>query len=220
MLKNILKPQLEFDPKKPFYPLVAAYLCQVHGLVDLASRGICQLFDHLDKKYAKSRLTREQKISILLKNINAGYRRAIERAISHEKPIMIFKPELLSSCGKSIGVDSEALADNVFNEPDVALEYFNRISAGGLLILAWTITGKKHNRDPLWQFLRHCRNAAAHNGAFHFDPGEPKKPAEWRTLKIVRAMQGDCLFTDPPKKGFIGIGDVLYLLADIEKKFY
>jgi hypothetical protein len=32
-------------------------------------------------------------------------------------------------------------------------------------------------------------------------------------------MQGNCLFADPPKRGYIGIGDVLYLLADIEKKF-
>ena len=126
----------------------------------------------------------------------------------------------VAQTGIGIKLNRDDLAETVFMEHDAALRFFNRMSAGGLLILAWEHVRSKHRGDPMVQFLRHCRNAAAHNGVFTFERGQPDKPAEWRTLSIVRTMRGELLFADPPRPGFLGIGDGLYLLADIEKKFY
>src|SRR2546425_7320023 len=58
------------------------------------------------------------------------------------------------------------------------LDSFNLKSAGALLLLAHEAT--KHsparNTDPLWEFLRHWRNAVGHNHRFHFRGNEPKHP--------------------------------------------
>jgi hypothetical protein len=75
------------------------------------------------------------------------------------------------------------------------------------------------NQTPIWEFLRHCRNAAAHNGGcFNFINNEPRRPAEWRGIVITQALQGSPLFKRPPNgDGLIGPGDVIYLLHDIEQ---
>jgi hypothetical protein len=130
----------------------------------------------------------------------------------------MFEPVLLSQTAKDIKLDIPELPETIFMEHDAAIRYFNRMSAGSLLILADDLV-MKHRGDPIVQFLHHCRNAAAHNGVFTFKRGKKYGPAEWRTLKIVRTMHRDPLFADPPKPGFLGIGDAVYLLADIEKKF-
>jgi hypothetical protein len=210
----------EFDPKKPFYALVLAYLSQVHGLIELASLGLYQRFEKLCQRPALGNLSRAELIAKYVSALGKENRKYTERVLRGGKTILLSEPVLLSETGKGIKLSSDELAETVFMEHEVTIRYFNRMSAGGLLILAWEDVKPKRLDNPIVQFLWHCRNAAAHNGAFHFKPKEPKKPAVWRTLKIVRTMQGDPLFADPPKKGFIGIGDALYLLADIEKKFY
>jgi len=120
------------------------------------------------------------------------------------------------------------LAKEIFKDPNTTIQYYNPISAGGLLILAWKITTDNHTKHPLWEFLRHCRNVTAHKGNFNFINGEPRKPAIWKSLEITKDLHEHPLFPAPPKenpqgsleKGFLGIGDVLYMLADIEKEFY
>jgi hypothetical protein len=81
------------------------------------------------------------------------------------------------------------------------------------------ITRGFHTHDPLWEFLRHCRNAAAHKGFFNFMHGGPKRPAKWRGLEIVSSLQSTPLFNDPQVSGFLGIGDALHLLSDVEQTF-
>jgi hypothetical protein len=123
--------------------------------------------------------------------------------------------------GEGIKWDVAELADTVFMDNyNAALRHFNSLTAESLLVMAWEHVKPKHRRDPVAQFLRHCRNAAAHNGVFTFNRGQPDKPAEWHGVKIVRALEGSPLFINPPRKGFLGPGDVLYLLADIEEKSY
>lgn len=211
----------EFDPAKPFYPLVLSYLCQVHGFFELLSRAVYQRFERFCEQVRPSpHIPRKQLIALFLLTMDEPTRKDIERGLWGGKSVLMWEPEPQSRTANGIKWDSGELAETLFVEHSETLKYFNRLSAGSLLILAWDRVPPKHRGSPIGQFLKHCRNAAAHNGAFHFKPKEPKNPAEWRTLTIVRAMQGDSLFADPPKPGFIRIGDVLYLLADIEKQFY
>lgn len=50
-------------------------------------------------------------------------------------------------------------------------------------------------KDQEWfHFSRHVRNAAAHNGRFHFNNGSGL-PAKWRNMVIEQSMQGESLET-------------------------
>jgi len=71
------------------------------------------------------------------------------------------------------------------------------ISAAGIVfVMAHEISKYKpwHNHDPLWEFLRHCRNAIAHGGSFHFSNGEPRRPAQWGPFVLTHALHGTPLF--------------------------
>jgi hypothetical protein len=72
---------------------------------------------------------------------------------------------------------------------------------------------------PLWEFLRHCRNAAAHNGKFYFKKGQPDKPAEWASIKLEASMHDLSLFDLPKVKGLLSVGDPIALLWDIEQAY-
>lgn len=128
--------------------------------------------------------------------------------------------ELASITAAAVRVDINALAATLFAERGAAIEHFNKLSAGALLILAWETTHGDHTPHPDWEFLRHLRNAAAHGGSFELRGREPRHPAHWRSLAITRELNGRALFAAPVATGFIGIGDVLHLLADIEQRHF
>lgn len=206
---KFLDPSLSFDENKPFYPLVINMLVQVHGLNELASRGIKSTMDKMDPAALKTPPDLEGKNKEAWERVRAG-----------GKTGLLGKLQLQSKVtGQSIDVDIEALADEYLWKYESPLAHFNRMSAGSLLILAWEITKAHHTTDPLWEFLRHCRNAAAHRGHFNFYKGEPKYPAHWRGLTIQNSLQSQPLFFAPPITGFFGPGDPLYLLWDIEQAY-
>ncbi len=120
---------------------------------------------------------------------------------------------------QAVTVDVAKLALSVFSDSEPAIRNFNLQSAGALAILAWEHTESIHTHEPIWEFLRHLRNAAAHGGRFHFVNKEPRRPAVWRTKAIDRSLQGTAIFAAPLNAGFLGPGDVLYLLADIDAQF-
>jgi hypothetical protein len=211
----------EFDPAKPFYSLVLAYLCQVHGLAELISRGFYQKFEKFIQEVRPSpHIPRKQLIALFLATIDEAIRGDAEQTLLGGTTTLMLPLEMQAWSGEGIKWNVAELADTVFTDKyNAALRYFNRLTAGSLLVMAWEHVKAKHRRDPVAQFLRHCRNAAAHNGVFTFDRGQPNKPAEWHGISIVRGLEGTPLFVDPPRKGFFGPGDALYLLADIEKRF-
>ena len=145
----------------------------------------------------------------------------LKKLVSGGLTELIGQQQMGSNVSKGLRIDIEKLAIEVWRKSGTGknndpVEYFNRMSTSSLLISAWELTNNRNKRHELWQFLKHCRNAAAHAGTFHFKPGEPKRPAKWRTLEIKASLQGKPLFSAPMKDGFIGPGDVIYLLADIE----
>lgn len=70
--------------------------------------------------------------------------------------------------------------------------------------------------DEALQFLRHVRNAAAHDNRFYFGEGKQRErtlaklPARWRNKTIDQSLENSPLFLD-----FLGAGDLLFLLSDV-----
>ena len=94
-------------------------------------------------------------------------------------------------------------------------------SASNVLILAHELCKDKqyHDVSEIWEFLRHCRHAAAHGGSFNFLHGEPRRPAKWGKFEIASMLQGTPLFKEQNKQGLISPGDVVRLLWDIEQAY-
>jgi hypothetical protein len=205
---RFLAPALTFEKGKPFYALVISALAQFHGLLELFSRGLYIRF--------KSQPPHE------LADFLANHPNLIEREISRTivegglTELLGKQKHLARIAGDTLKVDVNELSSVMVSDQRPSLDYFDRMAAGSLLILAWDITEAHHTHDPQWEFLRHCRNAAAHGGAFHFMHGEPRRRAEWRDVQVLTSLQGLQLFADPPIAGFMGPGDAFHLLADIE----
>ncbi len=82
--------------------------------------------------------------------------------------------------------------------------------------------------SPSLQFFRHIRNAAAHNGEFHFTNkvidklnGELKKNAEWNSFKITASLQGMKLFAETKNdiNCFWDQGDLIEFLLDFQNHY-
>jgi hypothetical protein len=204
---SFLTPSLVFDKSKPFYSLVVSALAQFHGLIELTSRGLyVRLKNNPGERKDFENHEPPGPIRETVKALLAGGTTVLFGTQKHLAPL----------AGQTIKVDVNDLGRVIIEDHKPAHEYFDRMSAGSLLILAWELTEPSHTHDPLWEFLRHCRNAAAHRGSFNLLHGEPKRSAKWRGAQIVPSLQGSPLFADPPAPGFMGPGDVLYLLADVE----
>jgi hypothetical protein len=74
-----------------------------------------------------------------------------------------------------------------------------------------SIGPKRKSAKPLYQLLRHLRNAVAHGNKFYLKDGEPKSPASYRKFHVDAKMDGqtNVLFD------FISPGDILDLLEAI-----
>jgi hypothetical protein len=210
-MPEFLTPALSLRPTGPFYGLVVAYLCQVHGFNEIASRGLRAQIDQLGPDGLQEMLDHidDERTREAMKGIASG-------GITG----LLAEPGLHSEAGQRVNVDISKLASAVVREHRPAVIYLNRLSAGALLILAWETTEERHTNNEDWEFLRHCRNAAAHDGRFTFRRDEPRRPAKWRGLEIVRGLEGRTLFHDGTNPGFLGPGDTLHLLSDLEDRYF
>lgn len=84
------------------------------------------------------------------------------------------------------------------------------------------------NNTPVFQFFRHIRNAAAHNGKFHFEKkiihqqtGELIKKAEWKNFQIISSMQNMPLVACDKNDttNFWDQGDLVEFLLDFENQY-
>lgn len=196
-----------FDRGKPFYPLIMSYLILLHGHIELISRDLKNQFGKNTEKIDKS----------LHKNIKPN-NKYLERIIkSNGNTVLLNNLKLKRETKKNpIEIDHEKLAEEVTKHSPYLSSHIMR-AAGSLLILAWETTQELDREGPLWEFLRHCRHAAAHNGKFKFKVGEPKKKAKWRKIEITRSFEGKELFKNKLNKGLLSPGDPIDLLWDIEQ---
>lgn len=72
--------------------------------------------------------------------------------------------------------------------------------------------------NPVFEFLRHARNAASHRNSWHFFSQEPNTHAEWNQIVLDESRKGDLnpLQNHPCFYGTLQPADLLYLLRDVE----
>lgn len=97
------------------------------------------------------------------------------------------------------------------------------------IISAWEMfMALKPIDSPILQFFRHIRNAAAHNGKFHFDKkvidassGELKLEASWKGFVITAKHQGVHLIPKDKNDNdsFLDQGDLVEFLLDLENHY-
>ena len=143
-----------FDRGKPFYPLVMNYVTQLLGFKELAVRGLIGPRKVTEEEFLDT--PRDWNPARVDESI-----RGIEKLLG---PL-----ELRSEFqGNRIIVDADEVAGEIADNHLYLLPFYIR-AAGSLLVLAHEMTRDQSYRDngPLWEFLRHCRNAATHNGLIH-----------------------------------------------------
>ena len=199
-----------FDRGKPFYPLVMQYLAQLIGIKELAFRGI------VGSESLEALVNRIPALGAMPSGSEAKIAEVRDGLRKLNGPL-----ELRSEYqGNHITIDIDDIARDVVANHLYLLSSTMR-SAGSLLILAHELSKDTpwHDAGPLWEFLRHSRNAAAHGGTFNLLHGEPSRPAFWGNFAITAQLQGTLLFKDGTGAGLISPGDPIRLLWDIEQAY-
>ncbi|MBZ0298454.1 MAG: hypothetical protein K8J31_01880 [Anaerolineae bacterium] len=195
-----------FDRGKVFYPLIMQYLIQLLGQKELMIHGLTQLFSDL------------QQIIV----VKPGSEQIDDMDDFQKKLSKLLGPlEMASSIlPQPLIVPVEMISRDFVENHNYLLD-FTLLSAGNMLILAHELCKDKpaHDTGPLWEFLRHCRNAAAHGSKFVFRNDEPKRQAKWRSSELSRDLQGENLFKKVGGKGLLLPADPIYLLWDIEQAY-
>jgi len=201
-----------FDRGKPFYPLVMHYIIQLIGVKELAVRGTFRA------QYPDSREISHEIVKKLAR-IDDPTSQIEEASIQLSK--LLGPLELKSEFqGNHIIVDIDTVANEMATNLYYLLPYSLR-AASHLLILAHEICKDEpyHDQGPLWEFLRHCRNAAAHGGTFTFLNNEPRRLAQWGHFLIIASLQGTPLLKGENGIGLLSPGDPIRLLWDIEQAY-
>jgi hypothetical protein len=198
-----------FDRSKPFYPLVMHYVAQLVGVKELCLRGLVGGASLADV------LSRIPSVGPVLDASAAAVQGVREGLRKLTGPLQL-RSEAQGNC---ITVDIDEVAREFVANPAYLLRFTFR-AAGVLLVLAHDMCKKApwHDTGPLWEFLKHCRNAAAHNGILMVGK-EPNPPARWRTFKITRQLHETPLFKDAAGAGLLSAGDPIRLLWDIEQAY-
>ena len=138
---------------------------------------------------------------------------------------------LIASTGLTPVFDGEHSVDADLDLEDVVKEAHDRVMPADrvqqslcrmLAVAAYQSISKKDRErlweNPVFQFLRHTRNAASHGNVWKFRKKEPALHAEWGQLVIDETRKGDdnplqnrgCFFET------LEPADLLYLLQDLE----
>ncbi len=199
-----------FDRGKPFYPLVMNYLAQLIGVKELALRGIT------GPEGLEELVARIPALGAVPAGSDAKVAEVRDGLRKLGGPLQL-RSEYQDS---SITIDIDDIARDVVANHLYLLASTMR-AAGGVLILAHELSKDAawHDAGPLWEFLRHCRNAAAHGGSFNLLHGEPRRPASWGSFVITPQLQGTSLFKDAAGAGLLSPGDPIRLLWDIEQAY-
>jgi hypothetical protein len=209
-------PPLHFDRSKPFYPMVMTYVAALHGFTELLSRHLTRITVPTVPEDATGTTTGVPPAQTIGKGGEKELIAFFEVPNHRHVTALLFPLKLKSeSDPQPVELDVEDIAREVFDNGAYLAPWLP--TAGNMLLISSHDATKAHsNQGPLWEFFRHCRNAAAHGGRFNLLGGEPKRPASWRGLTITPALAGQPLFKGPTG-GLISPGDPIRLLWDIEQ---
>jgi hypothetical protein len=203
---NTISPN-SFDRGKPFYPLIMNFIVQLIGFKEMATQGITgrRSIDEVMSQFREQLGGSDQELALL--------RASIESLMGS----LELRSEFSNS---SIKINMDEIADEVArNSKYLAESLFYAL--GAIFILAHEISKEKpwHNKDEMWEFLRHCRNAAAHGGKFHFLNQEPRHCAKWGSFEITRSLQDTPLFKRKNVSGLLSPGDPIRFLWELEQAY-
>ncbi len=195
-------PAVQFDPAKPFYPLITQYLIQLLGWKELALRGIAEEITYSVRSQDG---ISEQESAALTERL-AELRGNLYLPSAVQDSDVVADPNLI---GHTLSGQSGQFA------------LYTITAASNLLVLAHDLSENRRAYDegPLWEFLRHCRNAVANGGRFRLRGKEPTKRAAWRSLKIKHGMDDTLLFGQGDESGLLKPADPILLLWDIEQAY-
>jgi hypothetical protein len=194
-----------FDRSKPFYPLVMNYLLLLAGW----------------KEIAASRLPGINRAFTADKQLVEGCNPNAAAQLSTQLEKLLGPLELkCESHPERVTVSIDQLGHELAANHNYVASFLMR-AAGSLLILAHESTKDEpyHDTGELWEFLRHCRNAAAHGGSFNFVGGEPRRPAVWSGITLTSSLNGTPLFKNDTVVGTLSPGDPIRLLWDLEQTY-
>ena len=200
----------EFDRGKRFYPLVVNYLVSLSGYKDLAVRGI---LDSDQRAYLIGIIEDLGTPSNVPEDTASDIRNKLGNVLG---PLKLQSEHKGRPIEFSVDTLSVELSNHFEHLSSAAL-----VSYGAILIIAHEIIKDSsfHDKSPILEFLRHCRNAAAHGGAFSLIGNEPRRTAEWGALKIQKSTNGLPLFKRGGDHGMLSPGDPIWLLLEIEKQY-
>jgi hypothetical protein len=205
-------PPNHFDRSKPFYPLVTNYALQFAGFKELAVRATLH-------QLAKMPGGANGLAYALAFQPEAGKLRPDIKAQLEKLGGPLELRSDVQNCPVIIEIDD--IGSEVLSQGRYLLGHLRNVAGWSLLIVAHEISRARpwHSPDPLWEFLRHCRHAAAHGGTFAFRTREPRFPAKWGGLEITRAREGSPVLASDDAPGLLWPGDLVRLLWDIEQAY-
>ncbi len=198
-----------FNRGGAFYPIVMNYLHQLIGMKELMIRaqfGDEPIDAKLKRLLGESRKTGNEeeykKLQASVKKLCGPLQLRSEQQDTH------------------IEIETELIAQDTAENFSYLASYM-LISAGQLLIVTFELIKESghYEASPICEFLRHCRNGAAHGGKFNLRAGEPRNKAEWGKFIISADLNGSPLFRRPDGTGMLGLGDPVRLLWDIEQAY-
>lgn len=215
-MKDIIN-KYNFDRGKDFYPLIMSYIISSHGVLELMSRVLIDIAQDVKIRPSESLSLAEKIQEQHLLKLKTGAKTALDKNLSLRS----------NFDSKNIDIDIEEITKELRENYNYLFQIgISAYPSRMLLISAYEIKkdviwSKGNEKDELWEFLRHCRNAAAHNGKFYFEKDQPKNTARWGHIEIKREMEGKDLFSkDNPEEGCLSLADPIKLLWDIEQKFF
>ncbi len=202
-------PPNHFNRGGAFYPVVMCYLHQLIGMKELAVQAHCDV-EPLDAKLER---LLDRNNNVAANNETAELRANLAKLCG---PLQLRSEQH----DTHIDIETELLAQETAENFEYLASYL-LISAGQLLVVAFELVKETgHYEDSaIFEFLRHCRNAAAHGGKFCLFANEPRKRAEWGRFTISENLNGTPLFRRPDGSGLLGPGDPVRLLWDIEQAY-
>jgi hypothetical protein len=196
-------PVFHFDRSKPFYPWVVHAIAAIWGFKELLGYGAGVLMR--SGEFQPGTLSGEEM--------------ALARAVAESRLKEVMPPLALRTEHQGqVDVEINDIAIEIALNHAYLVEHTQR-SMGTLLVVTFEATHEEHSDNgELWEFFRHCRNAAGHGGRFDLLHGEPRRPAKWQTKEITPDLHGKPLFrNDLNQPGFLEIGDPIGLLWDVER---
>lgn len=208
----------DLDSNNYFYDLIIDLAHSQFGKNELLARGIIasQMKDLPGPNEFKSRILKfnfPEEVNNQILNFRAFTPNVFVPGFSRKEKDLVYKLEPNFAAGQMIRRSEYS------NGINIRLTHMTVITAFQFII------SKLTKQSSAREFFRHIRNAAAHNGKFHFtkdvidSSGELKKTAKWKNFNISPDIQGLQMFakTKSDSEYFWGQGDFIEFLIDFQK---